>query len=496
MKRVNKRKPAIIAATCVALALLLCASFPALAEETTNTVYYIEPTLPAGVADYDENYPEDLVSDQLYAKSAILIEANSGTVVFEKNADAMMYPASTTKILTVFLGVVKGDLDATVTASSTAMDIPSGYSSIPMKVGETINFKDLLYATLLRSGNEGANMIAEAIAGSNDAFAEMMNAAAAAIGCTGTHFANPSGIDDVNNYTTARDMALIAQEAMKNDTFRDIAGTYMYNLPSSNLQGSRVLVGDSDNWMNNSEENTFYYPYAIGIKTGFLNRAGYCYVGAAEKEGVELISVVFYTTENGRWTDTEKLMEYGFTQFVSVTPMELYEMNPTEVQTTGYSMDDSNLGLLELGIQATSETRGVEIVTTQAEVESMARNLRENVLIEYTRENFAAPITAGETFGTLTYYPDDDGDPVVYNLYATRSIERRENAPKTIAEIQAETDADPNPFPSFSLELVFLLGWPFFLLLAVILILRRIFKKKSKHSRKRHIPKPKNRYFR
>ena len=165
-----------------------------------------------------------------------------------------------------------------------------------------------------------------------------------------------------------------------------------------------------------------------------MNRAGYCYVGAAEKDGVELICVVFYTTRNGRWTDTEKLMEYGFTQFASVTPMELYDMNPTEISTSGYSLDDTNLGRLELGIRARGDTAPVEIVATKAEVEEMARNLRENVLIEYTRENFAAPITAGEVFGTLTYYPTDDGTPAVYDLYATRSIERRENAPKSIAE--------------------------------------------------------------
>jgi len=495
LKREIKRIPVMIAAVFAVFVLLGAASVPALAEDTAEVVYYIAPTLPAGVAEYDANYPEDLVADQLYAKSAILIEAESGTVVFEKNADNKMYPASTTKIMTVFLGIVKGDLSSTVTASSAALNIPSGYSTIPMEVGETINFQDLLYATMVRSGNEGANMIAEAMAGSQDAFVEMMNAAAAKIGCTGTHFANPSGMDDVNNYTTARDMAKIAQEAMKNDTFSSIAKTYMYNLPSSNVQGSRVLVGDDTNWLNASEDNEYYYPYAIGIKTGFLNRAGYCYVGAAEKDGVELISVVFYTTKNGRWTDTKKLMKYGFTQFVSVTPMELYEMNPSEVQTSGYSMEDSNLGLLELGIRATADTTSVEIVTTQSEVENMARNLRENVLIEYTRESFAAPVTAGEVFGTMTYYTDD-GDAIVYDLYATRSIERRENAPRTIAEIKEETDADPNPFPPFSLEMVFLLGWPFFLLIGIILLLRRIFRKKTKPGKKHHIPKPNNRYFR
>ena len=496
MKRDFKRILAILTAALALTALLGIPSIQAYAEEAYEEAVYIAPSLPEGAEPYDEASPENLLPEQLYAKSAILIEATSGTVIFEKNADQQMYPASTTKILTVFLGIVMGDMDATVSASTVSVNIPDDSSVIPLQVGETINFKDLLYATMVRSGNDGANLIAETLAGSVSAFPEIMNSAAATIGCTATHFANPSGLDDLDHYTTARDMALIAKEAMQNETFRDIAKTYTYSLPKSNIQGSRVLVGADTNWLNGAEDNEYYYPYAIGIKTGFLNRAGYCYVGAAEKDGVELISVVLYSSRNGRWTDSIKLMEYGFTQFVSVTPMQLYQMNPTEIGTSGYSLEDTNLGRLELGITARMDTVPIEIVTTQDEVEDMARNLRENVLIEYTRENFAAPITAGEVFGTLTYYPEDGGDPAVYDLYATRSIERRENAPKTLAEIKEETYADPNPFPPFSLEVLFLLGWPFFLLILLIWLLRRIFRKKTKRSKKKHIPKPKTRYFR
>ena len=496
MKR-NTRLIAIAFTAAFTAVILICVSFTiASAEDTTTKVSYIAPTLSAGAEPYDEDHPEDLLAEQLYAKSAILIEAASGTVIFEKNADNVMYPASTTKILTVFLGIVKGDLDATVTASSVSVDLPDDSSSIPLELGETINFTDLLYATMIRSGNEGARLIAESVAGSVTAFVDVMNEAAALIGCTSTHFVNPSGLDDLDHYTTARDMALIAQEAMKNDLFRDVVNTFTYSLPSSNLRGSRVLVGTDSNWLNGAEDNEYYYPYAIGIKTGYLDRAGYCYVGAAEKDGVELISVVFYSSWAGRWTDTKKLMEYGFTQFTSVTPMQLYEMNPTTIATSGYSLDDDDIGRLELGIRARTDTQPIEIVATISEVEDMARNLRENVLIEYTRDTFAAPVTAGEVFGTLTYYPEDGGAEAVYDLYATRSIERRENAPRTIAEIREETYADSNPFPPFSLEAVVLIGWPFFALLAIILLLRRVLRKKSKQGKKKNIPKPKNRYFR
>ena len=496
MKR-NLRRIVIAFTAAFFITFLLGSLFPtALAEETYNKVSYIEPQLAAGAEPYDPEHPEILLSEQLYAKSAILIEASSGKIIFEKNADQVMYPASTTKILTVFLGIVKGDLESTVTATAETVNLPYGSSSIPLEMGETINFKDLLYATMIRSGNDGARLIAESVAGSIPAFVDAMNQAASMIGCTSTHFANPSGLDDLDHYTTAHDMALIAREAMQNDLFRSIVDTFTYSLPRSNIRGSRVMVGTDANWLNAAEDNEYYYPYAIGIKTGYLDRAGYCYVGAAQKDGVELISVVFYTSRVGRWTDSIKLMNYGFTQFVSVTPMELYAMNPTIIATSGYSLDDEDIGRLQLGIRASVDTRPVQIVATISEVEEMARNLRENVLIEYTRDTFATPITAGETFGTLTYYPEDGGDPAVYELYATRSIARRENAPKTIAEIKEETYADKNPLPPFSLEAVFLLGWPFLIVIALIFILRRIFRKKSKRGRKRTVPKPKNRYFR
>ncbi|NLI20503.1 MAG: D-alanyl-D-alanine carboxypeptidase, partial [Clostridiales bacterium] len=296
--------------------------------------------------------------------------------------------------------------------------------------------------------------------------------------------------------TTARDMSKIARAAMQNDLFRSIAATYSYRLPRSNLQRSRVLIGTGDNWLNASEDNEYYYPNANGIKTGFLDSAGYCYVGSAEKDGVSLISVVFYTSKYGRWTDSKKLMEYGFSQFVSVTPVDLYNMNPTVVETTGYSMEDEDIGRLQLNIEPMEGTRTVNIVATKTEVESIARNLKQAVLIDYTRENFATPVTQGEVFGTMTYYPTDGGSAVTYQLVASRSIARRANAPKSIEEIEAETYADPNPFPPLSMEMALWMLSPFAALFIVIRLLMRAFHRSGRHSRKGRIPKPNNRYFR
>ena len=451
---------------------------------------------PAALAqsEYDPNQPDQLLAGHLSADAAILIEASSGEVIFEKDADTVMYPASTTKILTILLGIMMGDMSQTVYLSQTAV-AEEGSSVIGLEVGESINFQDLLYATMVRSGNEGANMIAEAVSGDIASFVNLMNEAAAMYGCTSTHFANPHGLHAEDHYTTARDMAILAQAAMQNDTFREMAGIYTYTLPRSNLHSSRVLTSTTRLFMNSSlEDNEYYYPYATGIKTGFHSAAGYCFVGSAERDGVELISVVFNTTETGRWTDTIKLMEYGFTQFVSMSPEELYALNPIEVETTAFSMDDTGYGRLRLNVQRAEGARTVQIVATTAEIQTMARNLRQTVLIQYSRD-FEAPIEQGEVMGTMTYYPPDGGSSIEYELIASRSIERREDAPLSLEEIEAAVYADPNPFPPFTVEMALYIVLPVGGLVLAIKGIGRMFHKSGRR-RSGRIPKPRNRYYR
>lgn len=485
----------------VAIAVLLFAlcSLPgtgttagqALAEE----VKYVAPSLPSDADPYDPEHPEELNADQLYAKSAILIEASTGEVIFEKNADAVMYPASTTKIMTVLLGIMMGDMSQTCYLSETAAAIEEDSADMGLDVGESINFQDLLYGTFIRSANEGANMIAEAVSGDIPTFVQLMNDAAAMYGCTSTHFANANGLHNDDHYTTAHDMAKIAQAAMQNETFRDIAKSYTYSLPRSNLHSSRVLTSSSRVFFNPSlAENDAYYEYATGIKTGYTARAGYCFVGSAEKDGVELISVVLYTSASGRWTDTKKLMEYGFSQFVSMTPQELYAQNPITIETSGFSLDDEGYGRLELGLRAQTGSRTVSIVATKSEMDTMARNLRQTVLIEYTRD-FTAPIEQGEVMGTMTYYPADGGSAVKYDLIASRTIPRREDAPLTLEEIEALVYADPNPFPPLSVELVLMIFLPVGGVFLGIRLLMRLFRRTGRHKKGR-VPKPRNRFYR
>lgn len=465
---------------CVLLAL--CCPLSALAEEVPQA------TIDPNAASYDSEHPEDLSPDQLAAVSAILIEESTGMVIFEKNADQLMFPASTTKIMTALLCLLSGNLDDTVTVSANAIySTPEGSSKLGVREGEEIVVRDLLYGTMITSGNDGANVIAEYIGGSIPAFVDLMNQAAAVYGMTNTHFSNPHGFQDEYHYTTVRDMATLAREAMKNDTFRDIAKTTSYNMPKTNQQRARTVSLSHDYRLPDYRE---YYGNATGIKTGTTSNAGYCFVGSASKDGVDLISVVFYSGYYDRWRDTRKLFEYGFAQYVSVTPIDLYNMNPIWVQTSGYSLNDANMGKLDLTCVPVNSSSTAHIIATQAEVDMMATNLRDTVLIDYTRD-FVAPINAGEVVGTMTYFPENQS-PVVYNLIASRTVARRENTPKTLDQIAAETEADTNPFPPLSIWLVLLFLSPLLAYIVILLILRFIFRVLRRRQAK--LPKNSRRY--
>jgi len=481
---------------CLLILLLICSLLFSLdyafSEATAEPIP--EPTLSPNAEKYDPDHPENLSPDQLYALSAILISADTGEVIFEKDPDEIRYPASTTKILTVLLGIIMvDDVYQYVTVSETAVAIPEDSSSMHLHAGEEIRFIDVLYGTMLVSGNDGANVIAETVSGSIPAFVELMNSTAQMYGCSNTHFMNPHGYHDDNHYSTARDLAIIAREALQNDLFCEIASSVSWSIPKTNMQRARTITTKSKYMIPSTEEspNKYYYPYAIGIKTGSHSRSGYCFAGAADKEGVRLVSVVMFTGDRARWADTIKLMDYGFSQYISVTPMDLYNMNPITIETNNYSTSDPNRGKILLScLLQNPETTSPKIVSTSAEIKKMAANLKNIMVFQYTRD-FSAPITAGETIGTMTYYPQY-GDPVVYLLTASRSVARRDNVPKTLEEIVNETYADPNPLPPFSFNLLLIFLSPFIVIGIFAGII--IFIRKRQRAHRMKAPKPSHRY--
>ena len=205
-----------------------------------------EPTLSPNAEKYDPEHPENLSPDQLYALSAILLSADTGEVIFEKDPDEIRYPASTTKILTVLLGIIMvDDVYQYVTVSDTAVAIPDDSSTMHLHAGEEIRFIDVLYGTMLVSGNDGANVIAETVSGSVPAFVDLMNSTAQMYGCTNTHFMNPHGYHDDNHYSTARDLAIIAREALQNDLFCEIASSVSWSIPKTNMQRARTITTKS-----------------------------------------------------------------------------------------------------------------------------------------------------------------------------------------------------------------------------------------------------------
>ena len=468
------------------IALALCAALcicgflpPALAEEDTQEDVWVDPKLDPDAIPWDEKHPELLEAEMLVARSAILIEATTGEVLFEKNADEIMFPASTTKIMTAYIALQMADFENdVVTISQEAIDaVPPTYSKVPLSAGEEVKIEDLVTAMMVMSGNEAANAIAEYISGSIPAFARLMNDTAQMLGCSSfTHFSNPSGAHEETHYATARDLAIITQVAMQDERFAKIVALPQYDMPDTNKRPARTLVGGTSIL---KPEDKYYYKDATGVKTGFTNPAGYCYVGSARRGGIELISVVLYTSRAGRWTDTKKLLEYGFTQVESISPEALYAESPRVINVSGFALDDVNHGELTLAIQAVDETQDMLIIGNKEKIDMLRDNFAQVSAIRWKQDQFRAPITVGDVMGVLTFYAED-GTTAEYNLLATRSIAARENAPPTLEEIIAYTQADENPFPRFTWDLLVPPGAALLALVMLARFLRKFRKKRPK----------------
>lgn len=243
------------------------------------------------------------------AVSAVLIEAQTGTVLYEKNADEQRAMASTTKIMTAILTIEAGDLDREFTVDSLAIMVEG--TTMGLREGDRVSRRDLLYGILLPSGNDAANAAAVSVSGSISGFVKLMNDKAAELGLTNTHFATPSGLDAQGHYTTARELAKLTAYAMKNETFREIVKCQSAEVEFGNPPYRRTLY--------NSNKMLRKYEGAIGVKTGFTDDARRCLVSAAERDGVTLISVTLNAGDD--WNDHTKMLDYGFTK-VSAYPLE------------------------------------------------------------------------------------------------------------------------------------------------------------------------------
>ena len=256
----------------------------------------------------------------LQADGGIVMDADTGTVLYGKNMDKPYYPASITKILTALIVLERCDLDELVTFShDDVYNVEAGSSSAGIDEGDVLTVRDCLYALLLASANESANALACHVSGSREAFAQLMNEKAASLGCTGSNFTNPSGLNDENHYTTAHDMALITREAIKNPEFLTINITRSYQLAPTKRSPEGGYVANHHKMFNKNE--SVYYPGAFAGKTGYTSLAGNTLVTCAKKDGMTLIAVVL-NGHQSHYSDTKALFDFGFRNFQSLKAVD------------------------------------------------------------------------------------------------------------------------------------------------------------------------------
>lgn len=349
-----------------------------LASETTNT----EPSVSAA--------------------SALLIDNKTNQILYKKNEDQKMYPASITKIMTAIIVLENCNLDDVVTASYNAiMSVPEGYTLAKIQIGEQLSVEHLLELLLLHSANDSANVLAEHVGGSIDSFVSMMNTKLNELGLKNSHFTNPYGLHDENHFSTASDLALLFKYCLKNETFRRISGQASCAIPATNLYGTRSYNTTNELLIPGSSN---YYKYLTTGKTGYTSQSKECLVSSGFKDDLELICVVL-GSEN-RFLDTRTIYEYGYSNY-SIKDIVTANNIITNIEVSNATKDTKNLNLLAsnsisilLGNSASNEEINTKIILNDI---------------------ISAPIEQGEILGIAKY--SINGVEYSTNLVAANNVE-------------------------------------------------------------------------
>lgn len=354
--------------------------------------------------------------------ACVLIESSTGKILYEKNANEIRYPASTTKIMTAILVLENCELTDIATVSYNAINsIPADYVTCNIREGEELTIEELLNVLLIPSANDAAVVLAEHVSGSVSKFSDLMNEKAKEIGCKNTHFVNPNGIHNKNHVSTAYDLALIAQYAMKNSTFREIVQKTRYILPATNKYSNEDRSFTTTNTLliknTSKSKDNYYYPDAIGVKTGYTSEAGNCLVSSANRDNMEVISVVLGAgfTKDGfseKFLDTITLFDYVFDNYSMKTVQE------------------KNSVLKEVNILfATKETKNLKVlVKDDIQIFQEDSSSLDSLQPEIVLDKLKAPISAGSTVGTITYTVDG-------NTYSSELIAQDDVVPSDIFPI-------------------------------------------------------------
>ena len=326
------------------------------------------------------------------AKASLIVEVNSGKIIYENNAKVQNYPASVTKILTAILVIENCRLDdIAVVSQNTVSNIPEGYAVAPLFVGEEMRIEDLLYALMLSSANDAAFVLAEHVGGTTENFVDMMNKKAQELGCKNTNFVNPNGIHNDNHYTTAYDMYLISKYAMQNKTFAKIVSTYEHILPATNKYSNndRIMINTND-FIN--PKSVYYDKNIKGIKTGTTMQAGNCLITNVAKDDIEIITVILGAeTSDSKFSETSKMINYMFSNYTH-----------TVVHKKGDVIKSIDAQ------KATKETKNLNLVIsddiiTMNNININAKDTEPEITLY---ENVVAPIYKGQELGTIKYTVD------------------------------------------------------------------------------------------
>ncbi len=292
-----------------------------------------------------DNWP---AGPAITAESAILMEVNTGAILYAKNIHKKSFPASTTKLLTCLIVMEQGNLDDTVTFSNEAVfSVPTGGSNMGMDVGEAITLEQCLYGIMVGSANEAANAAAEHIAGSIDNFVALMNERAAQLGCTDTHFTNTNGLNDEDHYTSAYDLALISSAFFQNDMLRKIGNTDRYEFKATATQPDDFILKNKHRLITGE----LSYDGILGGKTGYTDQARQTLVTCAEQNGMRLVCVVFMEETPNQFSDTIELFDYGFHNFQLMNISEnedKYRIEPSGFLQTGNDIFGSSKPILSI----------------------------------------------------------------------------------------------------------------------------------------------------
>lgn len=351
----------------------------------------------------------DSEKPDITSQVALLLDNKTGKILYAKDENKKMFPASTTKIMTAILTLENCSLDEVVTVSYDAvMSIPDGYSSASLQIGEQLTVEQLLQLLLVHSANDAANVLAEHVGGSVKSFVSMMNTKAHELNLSYTHFTNTFGMHDDNHYTTAQDLAIIMKHCIQNEDFRKLAGSASCAIPATNKYGPRRYASTNELIIPN---NRNYYPYLTSGKTGYTSQAGDCLVSCSYKDDLELICVILGgKTVNGtstRFSETKALYQYAYDNYSMKNILNTNDV-VTQIEITNGTKDTKNLDLL-----ANDSIRALLPNTMSEDNLSFALNLKEDL---------KAPIEQGDNLGTVSY--QIDGIPYETNLIASHSVEK------------------------------------------------------------------------